>query len=172
LFVDEVQGFVVAAVPVPFNCSVDPTQTLEEPEIEGELSTVKVTESEHPFFVKVIVVVPDDNPVTLPELVTVATLVLEDDQVPPLIVGFKIKFELEPSQILNVPVILGIEFTLPFILKFPFSDPDEIATAPLITPELALAAILMEIVVELTFPEPSIAKDNELDHVVPFKEIS
>ena len=79
---------------------------------------------------------------------------------------------MDPTHKLEEPKIVGKLLTFPVILKFPFSDPDEIVTAPFCEPELAFAAILILIVVELTFPEPSIANDNVLDHVVPFKEIS
>ena len=79
LVLEELQGFVVAAVALPINCVVVLAQIIRFPVIVGYGFTVTETEVWQPFvLVYVIVVVPALTPVTKPVLETVATAVLEE----------------------------------------------------------------------------------------------
>ena len=60
--------------------------------------------------VYVIVVVPLATPVTTPDELIVATAVVDDDHVPPVIVLDNV--DVPPITVVNVPVILGNAFTV------------------------------------------------------------
>ena len=71
----------LAAVPDPFNWTVDPTQTALGPVITGKATTLTVTELLQPSeFVYVICAVPIDSADTRPVAEIVATPVLFDTQ--------------------------------------------------------------------------------------------
>ena len=75
------QGALDAAVALPVNWIVAPTQTALTPVIIGTAFTVIVVVTEQPLlFVYVIVVVPADKAVINPALEIVATEVLLDSQ--------------------------------------------------------------------------------------------
>jgi pantothenate synthetase len=78
---EDVQGLVVAAVPLPINCEVAPIQADKVPVIAGPAVTEKVAVVEQPALFKyVIVVVPTVRAVTNPVADTVATFGAEDVQ--------------------------------------------------------------------------------------------
>ena len=112
--VAEVHGFTAAGVPDPVNVVVDPSQTVSVPVIDGCALTVAVAVLLHPLLlVYVIVVVPAATPVTTPVLLTVATPVL--DEIHGLIaagVPEPVNVVVNPTQTVNVPVIVGCAFTV------------------------------------------------------------
>ena len=59
-----------------------------------------------------IILVPADTPVTNPLLLTVAIPVLADDQLPPTVGADPVNCVVKPTQTVNVPVIVGKEFTV------------------------------------------------------------
>ena len=107
--VPDAQGVVVAAVPDPVNCVVEPTQTESVPVIAGTAFTVTVAVLMHPpLFLKVITLVPAATPVTRPVLLTVAIVVVPDTQgVVVAAVPEPVSWVADPAQTVNVPVIVG-----------------------------------------------------------------
>ena len=78
---EELQGFVVAGVPFPVNCVVNPVQTDNVPAIVGKAFMVTRAVVLQPLLlVRVIVAFPADTPVTTPVALTVAIAVFEDVQ--------------------------------------------------------------------------------------------
>ena len=112
--VPDTHGLVAAAVPEPVNVVVDPEQTVKVPVIVGKGFTVTVAVILQPLlFVYVITLVPAATPVTTPVLLTVATVGV------PEIHGFvtaavpePVNVVVEPTQTLNVPVIVGAAVTV------------------------------------------------------------
>jgi hypothetical protein len=110
----ETQGLVTAGVPEPVSCVVDPVQTLRVPLIVGSALTVTVMETLHPLiFVKVITLVPAETPVTSPELLTVATPVVEETHgLEAAGVPEPVNCVVDPAQTLRVPVMVGDALTV------------------------------------------------------------
>ena len=73
----------------------------------------------------VIVEVPAETPVTTPVEVTVATAVLDEDHVPPVVADANCEFE--PSHTEDAPVIaetIGRAFTVTLLTAEPEQDPE------------------------------------------------
>ena len=111
---DDLQGFVVAAVPDPVNVVVKPAQTVNVPEIVGSAFTVTVAVMIQLLeLVYVITVVPAAKPFTRPLLLTVAIVGFEETHgfvvaaVPEPLSGVD-----EPIHTFNVPVIIGAAITV------------------------------------------------------------
>jgi len=110
---EDTHGLVVAAVALPDNVILDPTQTVLFPVIVGFALMVIVAVTEQLLlFVYVIVVVPALTPVTRP-FVTVATAVLLE------VHGFVVAGEpdpvnciVDPTQTGELPEIVGFAFTV------------------------------------------------------------
>ena len=114
LGVAEIHGFVALGVAEPVKVVVKPTQTVGVPVIVGKGFTVNVCVVSHPsLLVYVITLVPTDTPVTTPELVTVATLGVEETHgLVAFGVAEPINVVVNPIQTLGVPVIVGKAFTV------------------------------------------------------------
>jgi len=112
--VAETHGFTAAGVPDPVNVVVPPTQTVNVPAIVGAAVTVTVAVCVQPLLlVYVITLVPAATPVTTPVLLTVATAGVADTH------GFTaagvpepVNVVVAPTQTVNVPVIVGLAFTV------------------------------------------------------------
>ena len=117
---DETQGETILAPLEPTNWDVNPIQTLSFPTIEGNALTVNVVPlSWQPLLsVKVIVVVPDEIPATKPELSIVATDIFEETHGDIVAGEFEIRLEVEPTQVLKTPEIVGNWLTLIATLPF------------------------------------------------------
>ena len=117
---DETQGETILAPLEPTNWDVNPIQTLSFPTIEGNALTVNVVPlSWQPLLsVKVIVVVPDEIPSTKPELSIVATDIFEETHGDVVAGEFEIRLEVEPTQVLKTPEIVGNWLTLIATLPF------------------------------------------------------
>ena len=111
---DDVHGLTAAGVPDPVKVMVALSQTVVGPVIVGCALTVTVTVLEHPLlFVYVIVVVPAPCPVTTPALFTVATPVFDDVHgLTAAGVPDPVNVVVDPSQTVNVPVIVGWALTV------------------------------------------------------------
>ena len=133
--VPDIQGVVVAAVPDPVSCVVDPAHTVSVPVIVGRALTVTVAVILHPLLlVKVITLVPTATPVTRPVVLTVATVVVVETQgVVEAAVPEPVNWVVDPTQTVSVPVIVGMGFTVTAVLVL-FLHP------------LALAAVVYTIV--------------------------
>jgi hypothetical protein len=112
--VAEIHGFTTAAVPEPVNVVVDPSQTVNVPEILGKAFTVTVTVLLHPLlFVYVIIAVPALFPVTTPVLLTEAMPGAEDVHgLTAAGVPEPVNVVVPSSHIVNVPLIVGCAFTV------------------------------------------------------------
>ena len=110
----ETQALLVAAVPDPDNCVVEPTHVPNVPAMAGLALTVTVVVCVQPKeFVYVISLVPAENPVTTPVLFTVATNGVAETQ------GVIAAGEAEPTNVVvfptqtdNIPEIVGLGFTV------------------------------------------------------------
>ena len=94
--------------------------------IDGAALTVKVSEVEHPLLlVKVIVVVPEDNGVTTPDELIVATeVLLELQPLVPKAVPVAVNVTEEPPAVANnVPEIEGFAYT---VTAYESSQPFEV----------------------------------------------
>ena len=111
---DETHAFVAAGAAVLANCVVCATHTLNVPVITGNGFTVTVAVTIQPFaFVKVMIVVPPETPVTTPILLTEATAVFEEVHgVTVAGVAVLAKAVVEPAQTVSVPVIVGSAVTV------------------------------------------------------------
>jgi hypothetical protein len=112
--VAEIHGFAAAGVPEPVNIVVEFLQTVNVPVMVGCPSTVTVTVLLHPLlFVYVITLVPGFTPVTTPVLLTVATAgVAEVHGFTAAGVPDPFNEVVDPSQTVNVPVIVGCASTV------------------------------------------------------------
>jgi hypothetical protein len=101
----------------------------------------------------VIVVVPFATPVTTPEALIVATAVVDDDHVPPVMVLDNV--DVPSMTVVAVPVIVGNAFTVELGITIDKSvvAPDEaIPKVPVKVPALAEALNLINKVVVVTVP--------------------
>ena len=105
-------------------------------------------------------VVPFAIPVTTPEALIVATAVVDDDHVPPVMVLDNV--DVPPMTVVNVPVIFGKAFTVDAgIVIVCVVAPVEVRDIePLYVPVAAEALNLTYIVVLVTVPELSV---NEIE---------
>ena len=107
-------GVVACAVAEPDNVVVEPTQTLNVPLIVGNGLTVTVTVFIQPLvFIYVMTLVPALKPVIMPPFVIVATAGVADAQgVVACAVDEPDNVVDEPTQTLNVPLIVGSGLTV------------------------------------------------------------
>ena len=111
---EEIQALVAAGSAVLANCVVCATHTFNVPVMTGNGFTVTVAVTIQPFaFVKVMIVVPPETPVTTPLLFTVATAVLDEVHgVTVAGVAVLANAVVEPAQTFSVPVIVGSAVTV------------------------------------------------------------
>jgi hypothetical protein len=115
---DDTHALAAAGVPLPVSCEVLPTLTVVDPLITGNGLTVTVISFEQPLlFVKVMILVPADTPVTRPVLFTVATEVVAEVHAPDTAgVPLPISWVVLPSQTPAVPDIAGSPVTVTVIV--------------------------------------------------------
>jgi hypothetical protein len=108
----------------------------------------------------VIVVVPFATPVTTPDEVIVATAVVDDDHVPPVMVLDNV--DVPPMTVVAVPVIVGNAFTVDagIVIVCVVAPLAVSEIEPLYVPVAAEALNLTYIVVLVTVPELSV---NEIE---------
>ena len=143
---DDVHGVAAAGVPEPVSVVVDPTHTLNVPDIVGCALTVIVMVIEQPLLlVYVITLVPGLTPVTTPVLVIVATPVLDEvhgltgagDPDPVNVI-------VDPSQTATGPVIVGCALTvIVTVLEHPLLFMNVITVVPGLIPVTTPAFVIV-----------------------------